>query len=330
MKSDALVFSQDEAHSLAVEACLACGASAAVSHSLAAATVSAEVSGRASVGFRHLANYLQGFIDGRIAGDAEPIITSVLPTVIHSDAARGIAQFGFDLAYDRLVENCKTYGTMLFAQKNSYTAGELGYYVRRLALDGLVSIATANGSALMAATPETGSVYCTNPLAFGAPSAAFPSPMVIDQASSATAFVNIVKAAEVGGTIPEGWAVDASGAITTDARAAVTGSLLPFGGYKGANIALMTEVLSAGVTGASWSTDAGNFRSGSESPRAGLTVFALAPSAIDPEFEPRLGEHLKRLQKAGVHLPGIKPSRTQIELDRGVVEHIRAYVQKSS
>lgn len=326
---DCVIFSADDARSLALKACLACGASSAIAHSLAEATVSAEIYGRPEVGFGHLCDYLHGFVDGRIVKDAEPAITNPLPTIIHSDAACGIAQLGFDRAYDQLADICRSFGMAVFSQKNSYTAGELGYYVRRLARDGLISLAAANGPALMASMPEGKPVFCTNPLAFGAPCTG-PAPLVIDQASSATAFVNIVKAAETGEPLPEGWALDADGKATTDARMALAGALLPFGGYKGANIALMVEVLSAAVSGASWSTDGGDFRSGTESPRAGLTILVLSTSAIDPDFENRLAQHLHRLNADGVHIPGMRAAAGQVVLAKATVDRILKFSDQDS
>ena len=56
-------------------------------------------------------------------------------------------------------------------------------------------------------------------MAFAAPVAGGP-PLIIDQSSSATAFVNIRAAAKAGKPIPEGWALDAEGQPTTDPRAA--------------------------------------------------------------------------------------------------------------
>ena len=97
-------------------------------------------------------------------------------------------------------------------------------------------------------------------------------PLVIDQATSATAYVNLRKAAEHGEPIPEGWAIDAAGQPTTDARAALDGLLLAFGGKRGANIALMVEVLAAGMTGANWSLDCPPFDQGSDSPAADCSL----------------------------------------------------------
>ena len=45
----------------------------------------------------------------------------------------------------------------------------------------------------------------------------------------------------------------------TDPRAALRGALLAFGGARGANIALMVEVLAAGLAGANWALDAPSF-----------------------------------------------------------------------
>ena len=56
---------------------------------------------------------------------------------------------------------------------------------------------------------------------------------------------------------------------TTDPHAAMRGALLAFGGARGANIALMVEVLAAGLSGANWALDAPSFTSGDRSPGVG-------------------------------------------------------------
>src|SRR3546814_7514858 len=62
-------------------------------------------------------------------------------------------------------------------------------------------------------------------------------------------------------------------------RAALAGSLLPFGGARGANVALMVELLAAGLTGANWSREAPPFNKGAKSPGAGLFILAIDPLA---------------------------------------------------
>lgn len=314
------------AREMARQAAMAAGASDAVATSLANATVAAELCGRSAVGFAHLPDYLDGFTAGRIVGTAQPDIGFPAPAIIYVDARGGIAQLGFDLAFDELRARAGLYGMTAFAQKNSYTAGELGYYTRRLAEAGLVSFAVGNGPALMTAGSNREAAYGTNPLSFAAPVENGP-PLVIDQASSATAFVNVRQAAERGETIPEGWAVDEGGQPTTDAREAVKGLLLAFGGTRGANIALMTEVLAAGLTGANWSLDAPAFADGSRSPGVGLFVVGLKPDVLAPDFSARLASQLARLAAKGVHIPGQTHVADEIELPAALIASIERYAQ---
>lgn len=321
-----------EIRKLAAEACLACGGNPAMATSLVDATLSAACHGRPEVGFPHFVDYLHSLREGRIDGNATPVLDHPLPAFIHADARGGVAQLGFDLAFTDLVERARTFGIAIFTQKNSYTAGELGYYVRRLAVQGLVGLAAANAHAMMAAGVGGKPVYGTNPVAFGAPLPAPQAPLVIDQATSATAFVKIARAAAEKTRIPAGWAIDREGVETTDPAEAMLGALLPVGGRKGANIALLVEILSAGLTGAAWSLDAGNFRSGDRCPDTGLTVIAISPGAVEPDFMNRTGEHLRRLEKLGVYIPGSRARREPldesetIEIEAAMLASIRGFL----
>jgi (2R)-3-sulfolactate dehydrogenase (NADP+) len=314
----------EEATKIAERACRAAGASEDAARSLAIATVSADAHGKAGIGFAHLVDYLASLRGGRIDGGAHPLMTSPAPAAIHCDARGGIAQLGFDRAFDDLRRRAEALGVALFAQNGSYTTGELGYYPRRLAEAGLVAFAATSGPALITVAGAKTPVYCTNPLAFAAPLDEGP-PLLIDQASSATAFVELRRYADRGEALPPGWAVDADGEPTTDPRAAMRGALLAFGGARGANIALMVEVLAAGLTGANWALDAPSFTSGNRSPGAGLLVIALAPSLFAPDFPRRLRLQLDRLAKLGVHVPGRRSPAAEIELPEALVSEIERF-----
>jgi len=232
-----------------------------------------------------------------------PVIGRPAPCFISSDARGGTAHLGFDMVFDALCETARRYGVGLFAQKGAFTCGALGWFTGRLAEAGFVALAATNGPAMLAGSGGTKPVYCTNPLSLAAP-VAEGAPLVIDQSSSATAFVSIRRAAEEGRQIPEGWALDAEGRPTIDPRAAMGGALLAFGGPRGANIALMVEVLAA-LSGANWSVDAPPLSTGSQSPGTGLFVLAIDPALLDPGFAARLGAHLDRLSADyHVHRPG--------------------------
>jgi len=75
-------------------------------------------------------------------------------------------------------------------------------------------------------------------------------------------------------TIPEGWALDASGVPTTSVEAALKGGMLmPLGGYKGYGLAMMVEILSAALAGLTFADPRLGRR-----PRVGHFVMALDPT----------------------------------------------------
>lgn len=277
----------------------------------------------------HLVDYLAALKAGRLNGRAQPRLSQPYPAFLESDADGGIAQLGFEIARPRLVEVARTFGLCLFTQRRSFTTGELGYYVRHLAADGLVSMAFTNAHALM--TPAVGcpAVYSTNPFAFAYPLGEGVKPIVIDQSASATAFVNIVAAARRGEVLEQGIAVDVSGQPTRDAGQALLGALLPFGGRKGANIALLVEMMAAGLTGGSWSSEAESFQDSGSPLNTGLTVIAMMPGRDAEAAMRRAAAHVAFLEEQGVHIPGQKPRADDgagITLDTAVFDALRSYL----
>lgn len=302
--SKAHTLSLDEARTLCTDAAMGAGANEETARAIALAAVAAEADGQASVGLSHYVDYLEALEAGRIDGKAEPAINRPALAIYLADANGGAAHTAFDRCFDDIAKAARLFGVTIFSQKNAYTCGSLGYFTGRLAEAGLVALAATNGPALVAGSGSTKPVFCTNPISLAAPTADGP-PLIIDQSSSATAFVNVRKAAEAGEAIPEGWALDAKGKPTTDAGKAMKGVLLAFGGARGANVALMVEVLAAGVSGANWSVDAPSITEGNQTPGTGLFVVTLDPKLFDPGFEIRMRVHLDRLaSRYGVHIPG--------------------------
>lgn len=302
-----------ELRDLCIVAITAAGGSTALAQSLAEATVAAERRGKTAVGTAHLFDYLDGLEAGRINGRAQPKVTNQLPAAHHVDADRGTAQLAFDAVVDDFASSAANLGISVLNISNAFTAGELGYYTTRLAERGLVAFAGANSPALMSLFGAPGSATGTNPFSFAVPHVG--GPRMFDQATSATAWVNVRDAADRSEAIPEGWAQDPNGAATVHAEAALAGSLLPFGGVKGSNVALMIELLAV-HGGGRFSVDAPAFDSGQESPGTGLFVIAIAADAFDPDYSKRVAEHLYRLHSQfGVDF-GRKRSLDVVELPR--------------
>ena len=83
-----------------------------------------------------------------------------------------------------------------------------------------------------------------------------PPPLLWDQAAATMARGEISLAGQRGDVLPDGVAVDAGGRPTHDPEAALGGAQLTFGGAKGTCIAMMVELLAAGLTGAPLSFEA--------------------------------------------------------------------------
>lgn len=98
---------------------------------------------------------------------------------------------------------------------------------------------------------------------------------------------------------------DPEGLPTTNASAALDCVLLPAGGARGASLALMVEILAAGLCGAEWSVNAHSALEGAHSPLTGLFALAIHPGLSGDGTVPRINRHLHRLaDEFGVYLPG--------------------------
>lgn len=319
---------------LIIEALTGAGFSSTNAISLADQTILAEELGQRSVGLAHLFDFIDGLRAGGIDGAASPGISKPLPAVILVDGNGGLPQAGFDMVFDDLVDTTRQLGLCLFLQRNATLCGSLGTFPLRLAEVGLLALAATNGSPLLAGSGSTAPVFCTNPMAFAAPQANG-APLLLDQSSSATAYVNIRTAAERGETIPVDWAMDKDGNPTIDPDAALEGTLLPFGGSRGANIALMVEILAAALPGANWSLDAPSFFDGEDCPATGLFVLAICPDAAAPNFDRRMAAQMRRLANDfGVHLPGLRKAenrkRAQVEgfdVDQQLLDRLKELLE---
>lgn len=278
------------------------GASRQVAELLTDAALFAEDRGKSVVGVSHLLDYVDAIHDGRLDGRAIPLVSRPCLAIVASDARGGIAHTGFEEGFAGLAEAARQCGVAVFAQQGSFTCGQLGWFTERLADVGLVAVATAVSPALLASASGGSRVFGTNPVAYSVPRAEC-APFPVDQASSSISFVTVRDAAARDTLLPEGSAVDVDGHPTKDPEAALAGALLPFGGYKGANIALLVELLSS-MAGGHWSMDAPAWDTGSQHPSAGMFVLAVDHNAFAPDYPARVDEHLERLASSGVRLSG--------------------------
>ena len=311
-------FSLQAVEELACAALLRHGATLINARSVARSLGRAEADGIRSVGLGYLPTYLAHLKSGKVDGRAVPGLTLSRPGAILVDAGNGFAHPAFDAGFMALVEATRSNGSATLAIQRSYSIGVLGHPVEDLALAGLVAFAVTNSPPNIAPWGGRKPLFGTNPMAFAAPRLGHP-PLVIDQATSVVTKVRMMQAAKSGDALPVDWALDAMGQPTKDAQAALAGSMLPFGGVKGAGLALIIELLAAGLTGANFSKDASPYaRADGPPPGVGQCIMAFDPAAFAPGFLERIEDMLAAmLDQEGVRLPGDRrlQARTKSAVD---------------
>jgi L-2-hydroxycarboxylate dehydrogenase (NAD+) len=130
---------------------------------------------------------------------------------------------------------------------NTSHCGMLGYYTSMLADAGFVAMAMCDTSPMIAPWGGKQAILGTNPI-----SAAFPmqgGQVLVDLSTAAITNGELLVAIKDGEQIPEGVALNADGAVTTDPESARAGAALPFGGHKGYALAMMIQIFSGVLMG---------------------------------------------------------------------------------
>jgi (2R)-3-sulfolactate dehydrogenase (NADP+) len=296
-----------QAHDLVVSTLVRCKTSAANAPAVARALVAAEMDGLKGHGLSRVPMYAAQAKIGKVDGMAAPAMERPKPGLILVDAAHGFAYPAIELAETVLPEAARTQGVASAAIRRSHHCGAAGHPVERLAQAGLVAMLFSNTPYAMAPWGGSKPVFGTNPLAFACPLPGC-APLVVDLSLSKVARGNIVTAKQRGEKIPEGWALDEHGQPTTDPEAALKGTMVPAGDSKGTALALMVELLAAGMTGSNYAADASSFLDTKGGPPGvGQLIIAFDPSAFGGGAIERFGLLAQSIEEqAGARLPGTK------------------------
>jgi delta1-piperideine-2-carboxylate reductase len=266
-----------------------------------------ERDGSVSHGIFRIPGYLASLKSGWVDGRAVPAAEDAGPAFLRVDARNGFAQPSLAAARPQLIDKVRKAGAAILAIRDSHHFSALWPDVEPFARDGLIAIAFVSGLACVLPAGGHKPVFGTNPMAFAAPVAGS-DPLVFDQATSAISNGDVRIAAREGAKVPPGSGVDCHGRATVDPEAILDGgALLPFGGHKGASIALMVEILASALTGGQFSSEV-NFAThpGAETPKTGQLLIVIDPGRNgNANFAPRLHQLLTTLREAGQkRLPG--------------------------
>ncbi|MBO6521922.1 MAG: Ldh family oxidoreductase [Rhodospirillales bacterium] len=250
--------SLSDLHDLAVAVLTASKTSPDNAAAVARALVKADADGIPSHGVSRLPAYADQAKAGKVDGFAAPDVTMPKSASVRVDAKSGFAYPAIEAGISAALASIKETGIVGLAIGNSHHAGVAGHHVEPFAEAGYLALGFTNSPAGIAPWGGSRAIFGTNPIAFGCPLKGKP-PIIADLSTSKVARGKIKLAADKGEGIPEGWAVDADGNPTTDAKAAMGGSLLPMGDAKGAALVMMVEILAATLTGSNHGFEASSF-----------------------------------------------------------------------
>ena len=323
--------SLDEIEALSRAALVAAGASETSAAAVARSTRLAERDGIRSHGLLYVPIYAEHLRCGKVDGAAVPQAKIARAGAVCVDAAAGFAHPAIDAGWDLFMKAAGENGVAVLTVHNSYNCGVLGHHAERIAERGFLGLCTTHAPASIAPPGGRQPVIGTNPFALAVPDGRGGSAFVVDQSASAIAKSEILLRAREGKALEPGWAVDADGNPTTEAEAALKGSMLPAGGHKGFGIGLLVEILASCLSGAVLSRDASPF-SGTAGgpPRTGQCFIAFDPGA----FSGNVAGQVERLVEAietqdGGRLPGARRKLARqrtaldgVEVDDGLLSRL--------
>ena len=296
----------DAARSLVREVFTQAGMPADLAAPAAAALVAAEQDGLASHGLARVPFYAAQMRTGKVVATARPKVERD-GAVIRVDARHGLAFAAIEAGAAAARDVVREQGVAVVAIGHSHHFGVAAQAVEPFARSGLIALAFANSPAAMAPWGGRRALYGTNPIAFACPRPGG-EPLVIDLSLSQVARGKVMLAQKAKKPIPEGWALDEAGNPTTDANAAMAGSMVPMGGAKGAALALMVELLTAGLTGSSYAYEASSlFDDKGPPPDLAHLILVLDPARFAGDFAARAEAMFEAIEaEEGARLPGAR------------------------
>jgi L-2-hydroxycarboxylate dehydrogenase (NAD+) len=211
------------------------------------------------------------------------------------DAGGNIGICALHLATDLSVNKARTSGFAIVGIHNSSSpgTGPAGYYARRIAREGFISMIFCGSSKMVAPTGSSQRAFGTNPIAIGIPTRG--EPIVLDMATSVMPVFKVAEALIKGEMLPRNVGYDAVGTPTQAPKAILgSGALMTFDrGPKSSGLALMVELLANALTGGCLPGDPDNRNWGN-----------LA-FAIDPDLLIGRESFFKNVDRTVAHIKGM-------------------------
>ena len=266
------------------------------------AIINAELVGAPSHGLSRLKMYCDRIKKKVINPKPKIKVKKISQSISYIDANNSIGFVAADIGIKLAISNAKKTGIGLVGIKNSGHYGLSGYYAEQAVNKNLIAFCFTNAPPAIAPHGAKKSLFGTNPICFGTPTAS-KVPFILDTSVSVINRGKIRVAARTGQKIPEGVALDKSGRITTDAKKALQGVQLPIAGFRGSGLAWMVDILSGVLTGGNHGGKVKDpFDDFTGPQNIGHLFLVLKPNLFVGNYNQRIKENIKRVKR----LPKIK------------------------
>ncbi len=305
----------DEIYKLAHDVMLANGCDSDNAAALADIICRAERDGSHSHGLFRVPGYVKALRSGKVDGKAKPTVKHVTPAVIQIDGNGCFAPLAQAVSLPLLADATGKIGIAALSLVGIHHFAALWPETEYLADRGFVGLACTAYMPMVAPAGSKEALFGTNPISFAWPRPGH-GPVVYDMATAAMAMGDVQIAARDGHDVPPGTGLDADGNPSTDPAAIAKGVLLPFGGYKGSAIALMVELLAAGLTGEQFSYEArATDNEDGGPPRGGEMIIGMSPDIIAGlNWQDHVEAFIQKMTSLnGVRIPGTRRHKNRLD-----------------
>jgi len=252
---------------------------------LAHSLVNADQRGIHSHGTAHLPDYVRKLLRGGVDPKGEPRLTLDAGAALKIDCGNAMGQIGMAFAMELIVARAATTGVAFAAVGGSNHCGALYYFARMALKHHMIGLCSTNSIPTMAPVGGLDKVVGLSPLCIAIPGSK--DNFVLDTSFGETARGRIAVYAQKGQPLPDGWACDAEGRPTTDAKTALRGLICPIGGHKGVGLGMAMGMVSSLLSGSSYGTELGDLTNGARPGRDGHFCMAIDISKFEPVDEVR-------------------------------------------
>jgi len=215
--------------------------------------VLADMFGVRTHGISRVAQYLARVRVGGIDARADVQVARMAPGLSMVDGRNGVGPLVGTHALEAAMQSAREVGIGAAFASGSNHFGPILPYSFMAAQQGFASIIASNATTTIAPWGGKDTRVGNNPMGIGMPNPGG-DPILLDIALSVAARAKMRKLLQQGEPLPEGWAADADGKPTTDAKKGLEGFLLPMGGHKGYGLAVMVDLLAGLLSGAAYLT----------------------------------------------------------------------------